>query len=177
MIKKNMKLGKFNFLLFIYLCLISISVKSEDKITTVPLVNLENLKPSYEDINNENENLTEDTNNNFKIKHKNKKQNLNDNIIVNIMGLDKITAKTTRINLKLGEKKKFGLLEIKAIQCGSFKSTNEKGEAAYLQIKDLSEKKDEKIFVFNGWTFSSSPSLRPVDHPVYDIWLISCENV
>ena len=93
------------------------------------------------------------------------------------MGLDKITAKTTKINLKLGETKKFGLLEIKAIQCGKIKSKNEKGEAAYLQIKDVSEKSDEKIFVFNGWTFSSSPSLRPVDHPVYDIWLLSCENV
>ena len=90
------------------------------------------------------------------------------------MGLDKITAKTTKIDLRLGEKKNFGLLEIKAIQCGSFKSNSEKGEAAYLQIKDLSEKKDDKIFVFNGWTFSSSPSLRPVDHPVYDIWIIKC---
>jgi hypothetical protein len=169
-----MKLGKFkNFIIF-FLCLTSVNLKSEDKITTIPLINLDKLKPSYEDVNNEN---IFQGNNNFEIKKKNKTQTSNNYIIVNIMGLDKITAKTTKINLKLGETKKFGLLEIKAIQCGKIKSKDEKGEAAYLQIKDMSEKSDEKIFVFNGWTFSSSPSLRPVDHPVYDIWLLSCENV
>ena len=99
------------------------------------------------------------------------------NTIINILGLDKITAKTTKINIKLGETKKFGLLEIKAIKCGKIDAVEEKGEAAYIQVKDLSDNQDEKVFVFNGWTFSSSPSLRPIDHPVYDIWLVSCENV
>ena len=69
------------------------------------------------------------------------------------------------------------MLEIKAIKCGKIDSIDEKGEAAYIQVKDLSDNQDEKVFVFNGWTFSSSPSLRPIDHPVYDIWLVSCENV
>ena len=93
------------------------------------------------------------------------------------MGLDKITAKTSEINIMLGETKKFGLLEIKVLKCGSVKSKTEPGQAAYLQIKDLSDNQSEKVFVFNGWTFSSSPSLRSIDHPVYDLWLISCENV
>ena len=94
-----------------------------------------------------------------------------------IIGLDKITAKTTEMNIKLGETKKFGLLQIKAIKCGKINSINEPGEAAYIQVKDLSDNSDEKVFVFNGWTFSSSPSLKPIDHPVYDIWLTGCENV
>ena len=46
---------------------------------------------------------------------------------------------------------------------------------AYIQVKDLT-KKDNKdnVFVFNGWMFSSSPSIVPFDHPVYDIWLVGC---
>ena len=47
---------------------------------------------------------------------------------------------------------------------------NYSGFVVYLQVKDLSDKKDEKVFVFNGWTFSSSPSITLFDHPVYDIW-------
>ena len=105
------------------------------------------------------------------------KQEKSSKVVVNILGLDKITAKTTPMKIKLGETKKFGLLQIKAIQCGKVDSLNEPGEAAYIQVKDISDSSDEKIFVFNGWTFSSSTSLRPLDHPVYDIWLVSCENV
>ena len=95
----------------------------------------------------------------------------------NLTALDKITAKTTEINIKLGETKKFGLLEIKAVKCGKVDSANESGEAAYIQVKDLSEKRDNKVFVFNGWTFSSSPTLKTFDHPVYDLWLTGCENI
>ena len=69
------------------------------------------------------------------------------------------------------------MLEIKAIKCGKTQSDNEAGEAAYLQVVDLSDTQNEKVFVFNGWTFSSSPFLRPVEHPVYDLWLIGCDNV
>tara|TARA_B100001093_G_scaffold477631_1_gene505088 strand:+ start:1221 stop:1745 length:525 start_codon:yes stop_codon:yes gene_type:complete len=174
MIKKNMKLGMAKFFLFIFLLIFSIA-KAEEKITTIPLINLENLEPSYEEIERENENTTEILNND--IKNKSKKKNDSVSASINILGLDKITAKTTKINIKIGESKKFGILEIKAIKCGKLKSKNEPGEAAYIQIKDLSDNLNEKVFVFNGWTFSSSPSLRPIDHPVYDIWLINCENV
>ncbi len=113
----------------------------------------------------------------IKSKKKNKKGNKTSEASINIIGLDKITAKTTEMNIKLGETKKFGLLQIKAIKCGKINSINEPGEAAYIQVKDLSDNSDEKVFVFNGWTFSSSPSLKPIDHPVYDIWLTGCENV
>ena len=96
---------------------------------------------------------------------------------VNIRALDKITAKTSTINLLLGETKKFGLLEIKALKCGNVESQTEQGLAAYIQVKDLSDNENNQVFVFNGWTFSSSTTLNPLDHPIYDFWLIGCENV
>ena len=135
-------------------------------------MNLDNLKPSYEEVDLEDS--TEQKKNLLELKKKNKKTPKNKNITVNILGLDKITAKTTEINLKIGEQKKFGLLEIKALKCGKVDSSNERGEAAYIQVKDLTDKKNDEVFVFNGWMFSSSPSIAPFDHPVYDIWLVSC---
>ena len=155
--------------------LVSSSIKAEDKILSAPIVNLEDLKPSHENTdldNSENEQVET-----IILKEKNNNPSKSNTVTVNIMGLDKITAKTSEINIMLGETKKFGLLEIKVLKCGSVKSKTEPGQAAYLQIKDLSDNQSEKVFVFNGWTFSSSPSLRSIDHPVYDLWLISCENV
>ncbi len=151
-------------------------INADEKISSVPLINLDQLEPSFEEepadqIDNQNENTS-------KIKTKNKKSNIkSEKIIVNLLGLDKITAKKIEINIEVGETKKFGLLQIKAIRCGKTYSNNKSGEAAYIQVTDISDNQVEKIFVFNGWTFSSSPSLRPIDHPVYDLWLIGCDNV
>ena len=92
------------------------------------------------------------------------------------MGLDKITAKTSEIKIRIGETKKFGLLEIKALKCGISQNKNIKDQVAYIQVKDISENQNEKVFIFNGWTFSSNPSLTPFDHAVYDIWLESCNS-
>ena len=94
-----------------------------------------------------------------------------------MIGLDKITAKTMPIKIKLGETVKFGLLEIKALKCGvSEGPIAENNSVAYLQVKDVSENQNEKVFIFNGWTFSSNPSLAPIDHAIYDIWLVGCGN-
>ena len=161
--------------IFIIIVLMHFQIKADDKITTVPLINLEELKPSFEEepINQ----IEDEIKDNTQIKNKNKKAISGDKIIVNLLDLDKITAKTTEINIKIGETKNFGLLQIKAIRCGKTNSISEKGDAAYIQIKDISDNQIEKIFVFNGWTFSSSPSLRPIDHPVYDLWLVNCDNI
>ena len=97
--------------------------------------------------------------------------------IVSLRALDKITAKTLDIDIIIGKKKKFGYLEILPKNCKRSLEANDSGVVAYLQVKDLSDKSDEKVFVFNGWTFSSSPTLRPFDHPVYDLWLTGCENI
>tara|TARA_B100001564_G_scaffold314709_1_gene288993 strand:+ start:1469 stop:1984 length:516 start_codon:yes stop_codon:yes gene_type:complete len=171
-----MILGKIKFfVIFLLLFFFNFYVVAEDTISTVPLVNLDNLEPSFESI--ETDELPLNESQKVLIKKRVLKQEKSSKVVVNILGLDKITAKTTPIKIKLGETKKFGLLQIKAIQCGKVDSLNEPGEAAYIQVKDISDSSDEKIFVFNGWTFSSSTSLRPLDHPVYDIWLVSCENV
>tara|TARA_B100002051_G_C16714405_1_gene628509 strand:- start:669 stop:1184 length:516 start_codon:yes stop_codon:yes gene_type:complete len=171
-----MKAGKSKTLLTFLLIIFSQNIVADEKISTVPLINLEDLQPSYEEIDADETNNKEIIEDN-EIKEKNKKTIKTSIASINIIGLDKITAKTTKINIKLGETKKFGLLQIKAIKCGRINSINEPGEAAYIQVKDLSDNSDEKVFVFNGWTFSSSPSLKPIDHPVYDIWLTGCENV
>ena len=167
-----MKLGKINFF---FLLIFSTIVFAEDKITTIPLINLENLKPSFEKEDLEVKNFSEKKI--INLKEKKISESEGKLTRVNIVALDKITAKTSRIDLLLGETKKFGLLEIKALKCGNIESLTEPGHAAYIQVKDLSENNNEQVFVFNGWTFSSSTTLRPLDHPVYDFWLISCDNV
>ena len=138
-------------------------------------VNLEEIQPTFEE---EPENLGDsETGVTNYIKLKKKTKNQTTKKIVNLRALDKITAKTLDINIVLGEKKRFGYLEIIPKNCKRSVDTSDSGVVAYLQVKDLSDKRDEKIFVFNGWTFSSSPTLRPFDHPVYDLWLTGCENI
>ena len=168
-----MTLGKINFIFF-FLIFFS-STLAEDKITTVPLINLENLKPSFEREDTKNESISKNKDINLKEKKFNKIETKETRI--NIVALDKITAKTSNLHILLGETKKFGQLEIKALQCGSVESLTEPGHAAYIQVKDLSENKNNQVFVFNGWTFSSTTTLRPLDHPIYDFWLVSCDNV
>ena len=167
--------GKINFIFFLFLLNFSTIIYAEDKITTIPLVNLENLEPSFEQEESESKNLSKKENIILKEKKITRPKNKATKVI--IVALDKITAKTSNINLLLGETKKFGLLEIKAIKCGNVESHPEQGQAAYIQVKDLSDNIKNKIFVFNGWTFSSSTTLNPLDHPIYDFWLIGCENV
>ena len=170
-----MKLGKTS--LFFFICILnffSLTI-AEESIKIVPLINLENLEPSFETEELESQNdLNKE---NLSLKEKKIKKSQSKATSVNIIALDKITAKTSNINLFLGETKKFGLLEIKALKCGNVESQSEKSQAAYIQVKDLSDNLNNQIFVFNGWTFSSSTSLNPLDHPVYDLWLVSCENV
>ena len=138
-------------------------------------VNLQNIQPTFEE---EPETIDDrKTEQQNYIKSKKRKKIQTNETIVSLRALDKITAKTLDIDIIIGKKKKFGYLEILPKNCKRSLEANESGVVAYLQVKDLSDKSDEKVFVFNGWTFSSSPTLRPFDHPVYDLWLIGCENI
>jgi len=101
----------------------------------------------------------------------------NEKVYINLTALDKITAKTTAIRLGIGEKKFFGPLEIKALKCQLSENKDSIDTVAYLQVKDLSSKDNNQVFLFNGWTFASSPTLQSIDHPVYDLWITSCENI
>ena len=93
---------------------------------------------------------------------------------VEIKILDKVSSKNSKLILKIGEETKFENLIIKSLKCKNSEFDDNPEVTAYLQVKDITFKDNDKVFVFNGRTFSSSPSLRPFDHPVYDIWLIKC---
>ena len=176
-----MKLGNLKIIIYV-LALLHINtlpIFSIDKIESVPLINLEDLSPTFEedkdelekvDEKNINLNESEDTFESTAIKK-------NEKIYVNLKALDKVTAKTTAIRLGIGEKNFFGPLEIKALKCQLSENSEAIDTVAYLQVKDLSAKDNNQVFLFNGWTFASSPTLQSIDHPIYDLWITSCENI
>ena len=89
--------------------------------------------------------------------------------------LDKINLKNLLLRLKNGENTKHKDLLIKSIKCINSEFDDNPEITAYIQVKDLTKNNNNEVFVFNGWMFSSSPSIAPFDHPVYDIWLIGCD--
>ena len=95
---------------------------------------------------------------------------------VEIKILDKVNSKNSTLNIEVGKEKKFKNLSIKALMCSNSAFDDNPEITAYLQVKDVTFSDKDKVFVFNDWTFASSPSLKPFDHPVYDIWLTKCFN-
>ena len=130
-IKKNIKLGKINFIIFFLLILFICNSKASNK-----------LEGSY----------------------------------VEIKVLDKVSSKNTTLKLKINDEKIFQNIQIKALKCKNSEFDDNPEITAYLQVKDLTNKNNDEVFIFNGWTFSSSPTIKPFDHPVYDIWLTKCYN-
>ena len=98
----------------------------------------------------------------------------NEGKFVEIKILDKVSSKNSKLEIQLGKETKFKNLLIKVLKCKNSEFDDNPEVTAYLQVKDTSNKSNDEVFVFNGWTFSSSPSIRPFDHPVYDIWLTKC---
>ena len=103
-----------------------------------------------------------------------KSQNNLEGMFTDIKILDKISSKNTLLKLKNGEIKKFKDLEVKSLKCKNSEFDDNPEITAYIQVRDLTYKYNDEVFVFNGWMFSSSPSIAPFDHPVYDVWLVSC---
>jgi hypothetical protein len=93
---------------------------------------------------------------------------------IEIKILDKVSSKNTLLIMKIGEEKKFKDLLIKSLKCKNSEFDDNPEVTAYLQVKDLTNNNNDEVFVFNGWTFLSSPTINPFDHPVYDIWLMKC---
>ena len=89
--------------------------------------------------------------------------------------LDKISSKNISLKLINGDNFKYSDLQIKSIKCKHSEFDDDPEIIAYVQVRDLSNKKNDEVYVFNGWMFSSSPSINPFDHPVYDIWLTGCD--
>ena len=88
--------------------------------------------------------------------------------------LDKISSKNFLLKLKNGEDIKYKDLIIKSLKCKNSEFDDNPEITAYIQVSDLTKKDKNDVFIFNGWMFSSSPSIIPFDHPVYDIWLTGC---
>ena len=171
--QKNMKLGNKSYFSLVLFFLIMDFSFAEDKIISSPLINLNEIKPSFEELNEENINSAINKN----IKEK-KKLNISlKSSHAVLIGLDKITAKSSELTVNLDEAKLFGPLEIKILKCGKVKVNNRIDDVAYMQVKDLTKNENEKVFIFNVWIFASDPSLTPFDHAIYDLQLLNCYNV
>ncbi len=155
---------------FLYFAYLNFSY-SDEKITSSPLINVEKIKPSFEELIEETENIS----NNQNLKEKKLNDNLKSSQAI-LIGLDKITAKSSELVVNLNESKKFGPLEIKILKCRKVKVNNKIDNVAYMQVKDLTKNENDKVFIFNGWTFASDPSLTPFDHAIYDLQLLNCKN-
>ena len=101
-------------------------------------------------------------------------KNNTEGVFTDLKILDKISSKNTLIKLKNGELVKFKDLSIKSLKCKNSEFDDNPEITAYIQVKDLTDQNNDEVFVFNGWMFSSSPSITPFDHPVYDVWLVNC---
>ena len=88
--------------------------------------------------------------------------------------LDKVNSQSDIIEIEVGKGYKFKNLSINILKCNNSKFDDDPEVTAYMQVRDTVNKDDNKVFIFNDWTFASSPSIRPFDHPVYDIWLKKC---
>ncbi len=166
-----MKLGNkitiISFLFFLSL----IKVNSEEKIITTPLINVDEITPSFEELEEENVNISPS----YGLKEKANNSSLQSAQAI-LISLDKITAKSSELFVNLNEIKQYGPLEIKILKCGKVKVNNKIDSVAYMQVKDLTKNENEKVFIFNGWIFASDPELSPFDHAIYDLQLLNCSK-
>ena len=164
---------KFRIILAIVLLFFfNISIAEEQKIS----VNIDELPATFEEEVDEADGY-DDSLEKEDLEKKSTLSEKNGKVMVVLKALDKITAKTSIIKMGIEKKEVFGELEIKVLKCVLSSKEDPPDTIAYLQIKDLSEKNKDQVFIFNGWTFASTPTLKSVDHPIYDVWLVGCENV
>ena len=133
LLKKNIKVGKLNLNLFLYLFIMCFFLVFETR--------------SNDSLEGQN---------------------------INLKILDKISSKNELIKLTIDEEFVYKDLAIKSMKCTNSEFDDIPEIKAYIQVRDLTKDDNNNVFVFNGWMFSSSPSIAPFDHPVYDIWLVSC---
>ena len=88
--------------------------------------------------------------------------------------LDKVNSQSDILEIEIGKEYIFKNLSINILKCNNSKFDDDPEVTAYMQVKDIVNIDENKVYIFNDWTFASSPSIRPFDHPVYDIWLKKC---
>ena len=90
-------------------------------------------------------------------------------------GLDKITGRIIRFDVKVNETVQFGALQVTPKVCYSRPSTETPQTTSFVKVSE--ETLDRKIQgLFSGWMFAASPGLHAVDHAVYDVWLVDCKS-
>ena len=93
--------------------------------------------------------------------------------VVQLKSLDKVTARTETFEARVGSTVKFGPLFIKVQACRKSSPLEKPESASFLQIWEIDES-NEAQWIFSGWMFASSPALSPMDHPIYDVWVLDC---
>jgi len=86
--------------------------------------------------------------------------------------LDKMTGRTTTVEIATGAETMVNRLKIHIETCQAPPDNSQHGTKAYLQIWDTKHPQDGPVF--SGWMFAESPALSSMDHPRYDVWVISC---
>ena len=150
----------------LFLNLAFLSSLYAQNIEVLPLINLNELEPTYEDEVID-QNIEDDLKDNDFINSKNK--NFEESFAT-ISLLNKITAEVKTINIKLKENYLYEELKIYAIDCYNSKPLEKVETAVYLNI--YNEKSMKKIF--NGWMIKSLPSISSMEHPIYDLWVDDC---
>ena len=97
------------------------------------------------------------------------------NPIASFSGLDKITGRITNFDVYMNETVQFGALQITPRVCYTRPPTETQRTSAFLEVDQVSLKGGSER-IFTGWMFAESPALNPLDHPVYDIWLVDCKQ-
>ncbi len=100
---------------------------------------------------------------------------MNEMGVAELQALDKITARVSHLEIKVGDTTTFGSLNIAVKACRKAPAENTPESAVFLQVWEQNPG-EESHWVYSGWMFASSPALAAMDHPVYDIWLLDCKN-
>ena len=98
-----------------------------------------------------------------------------ENSVAVFAALDKVTAKISRLEVNLGETKRFGALKVTPRACYSRPPTEPPKTSTFAEVTEIQLDGQEKR-IFAGWMFAESPGLNAVEHPVFDVWLTGCEQ-
>jgi hypothetical protein len=97
------------------------------------------------------------------------------NPIASFSGLDKITGRITNFDVYMDETVQFGALQITPRVCYTRPPTETQRTSVFLEVDQVSLKGGTER-IFTGWMYAESPALNPIDHPVYDVWLVDCKQ-
>ena len=92
-----------------------------------------------------------------------------------LQGLDKVTARISTITAPIGQMVHFGSLDITVAQCTKKPPDEPPETSAFLTIFD-NRPGGQKVKIFSGWMFASSPALNALEHPVFDVTLVDCRE-